>query len=311
MDNQEGKSLQEFAPKKESYNKTTILLIAIIGVMALALVYFLWSNTELKEEVEVTQKELNLAVLQLDSIGTELDKKILELQKLGADYSDLLVVKKELEEEKKRLLTTDQRNRTAIAQLKDKVAGYEELLHLKDAEIKKLKTQNEQLYTENTALKTEKNQLTDSIRTLAVKEAQLTEKVAIASRLQLRGLKVYAVNDKDKEREGEFRNRHIGKIRIEFGVAENKVAPIEGKDLLIRVIGPDNQVLFDVTRGSGTFMFEGREMFFTVKKEILYDRSAQTVSVLYEKGSDYALGLHTVEVYTDDYLMGKGTFVVK
>jgi hypothetical protein len=311
MDNPEAKKLEEFAPKKESGSKMTVVLIAIIGLLAIALVYFLWSNTELKEEVEVTQKELNMAVLQLDSIGSELDKKILELQKLGADYSDLLVVKGELEDEKKRLLTSDQRNKTAIAQLKDKVAGYEELLNLKDAEIKKLKTQNEQLYSENTALKTEKNVLSDSIRTMAVKEAQLTEKVVIASRLQLRGLKVYAVNDKDKEREGEFRNRHIGKIRIEFGVAENKVAPIEGKDLLVRVIGPDNQVLFDVTRGSGTFMFEGREMFFTVKKEILYDRSAQTVSVLYEKGSDYALGLHTVEVYTDDYLMGKGTFVVK
>ena len=100
-------------------------------------------------------------------------------------------------------------------------------------------------------------------------------------------------------------------MRIEFTVNENKVAPIEGKGLLVRVIAPDNNVLFDVTRGSGSFNFEGREMFFTAKKEILYDRSSQKVTLLYDKGSEYELGQHTVEVYTDDYLMGRGSFVVK
>ena len=103
----------------------------------------------------------------------------------------------------------------------------------------------------------------------------------------------------------------IENLRIEFTVGENKVAPIEGKELLLRVIAPDNNVLFDVTRGSGSFNFEGREMFYTVKKDILYDRSSQKVSILYNKGSEYSLGKHTVEVYTDDYLMGRGSFVVK
>ena len=124
-------------------------------------------------------------------------------------------------------------------------------------------------------------------------------------------MKIFAVNSNGKERETEFRNRHIENLRIEFTVNENKVAPIEGKGLLVRVIAPDNNVLFDVTRGSGSFNFDGREMFFTAKKEILYDRSSQMVTLLYNKGSEYELGQHTVEVYTDDYLMGRGNFVVK
>jgi cell division protein ZapB len=32
---------------------------------------------------------------------------------------------------------------------------------------------------------------------------------------------------------------------------------------------------------------------------------------MYEKGSEFAIGQHKVEVYTDDYLMGKGSFIVK
>jgi hypothetical protein len=119
------------------------------------------------------------------------------------------------------------------------------------------------------------------------------------------------VNESGKEREGEFKNRHIDQIKIVFTVSENGVAPIEGKELLIRVVAPDGNVLFDVARGSGSFTFEGREMFFTQKQEILYDKKNQEVTLFYKKGSEYATGNHRVEVYTDAYLMGSGIFEVQ
>ncbi len=301
--------LEEFAPKSDK-NRMPIF-IGIAFVLMSVLLYFFLQNRSLKEEVVETQAELNQAVLQLDSIGSALDKKILEITRLGGDVDTLLLIKAELEGEKRKLLTTNRRDKNAIDELKNKVDGYQELLIIKDQEIKVLKAQNEVLFTENTTLKVEKNQLSDSIFSLAENRDQLSEQVAIASKLKVTGMKIFAVNAKGKEREGEFRNRHVDNLRIEFTVNENSVAPIEGKELLLRVIAPDNNVLFDVTRGSGSFNFEGREMFYTVKKEILYDRSSQKVILLYNKGSEYALGRHAVEVYTDDYMMGRGSFVVK
>ncbi len=301
--------LDEYAQKKGKGMMPIILGVSF--VLACVLLYFFIQNRNLKEEVAETQTELNQAVLQLDSIGNELDIKIMEITKLGGDVDTLLLIKEELEGEKRKLLTTNSRNRAAMAELKDKVDGYQELLIIKDKEIEVLKEQNEVLFTENTTLKVEKNQLSDSISSIAETRDQLSEQVAIASTLKATGMKIFSVNSKGKERESEFRNRHIENIRIEFTVSENKVAPIEGKGLLVRVIAPDNNVLFDVTRGSGSFNFEGREMFYTAKKEILYDRSSQKVTLLYNKGSEYDLGKHTVEVYTDDYMMGRGSFVVK
>lgn len=302
-------NIEDLAPKQPKSRLP--IFIGIATVLAVVLLFFFIQNRGLKEEVETTQAELNEAVLQLDSIGSQLDSKILEIQRLGGDIDDLLVVKSELEAEKKKLLTSNNANRNTIASLREKVSGYEQLLVIKDKEIVVLKQQNEVLLTENTTLKTEKNQLSDSITSIAQTRDKLTEQVTIASQLKVSGMQIFAVNSKGREREAEFRNRHIDNIRIDFTVAENKVAPIEGKDLLIRVIAPDNNVLFDVTRGSGSFNFEGREMFYTAKKEILYDRASQKVSVLYDKGSEYAIGQHTVEVYTDEYLMGKGSFIVK
>jgi cell division protein ZapB len=295
-------------PKK---SKRLPILIVISFVLIAVLLFFFIQNQQLKKEVETGQKELNQTVLQLDSISNELDNKIIEIQQLGGDIDTLLLVKKELEEEKRKLLSSDRANRSTITRLREKVAGYEELLVMKDEEIKVLKKQNEVLLNENTVLKTEKNQLADSITNLAENTDKLSEKVALASRLKASGVRIFAVNRRSKEREGEFRNRHIEQLRIAFRVEENPVAPVEGKELLIRIIAPDKNVLFDVTRGSGSFTFEGREMFYTAKKEILYDKTAQQISLFYDKGSGYAEGKYDVEIYTDEYLMGRGSFIVK
>ena len=66
-----------------------------------------------------------------------------------------------------------------------------------------------------------------------------------------------------------------------------------------------------MTTGSGTFLYNGREEFYTAKQEILYDRKLKSLVYMYNKGSDYMSGTYGVEVYTEDYLMGAGNFVVK
>ena len=80
---------------------------------------------------------------------------------------------------------------------------------------------------------------------------------------------------------------------------------------MICVIGPDDNVLFDVASGSGTFMFKGKEEFYTAKQEILFDNTRQKLTFDYDKGSEYAPGAYHLKVYTDDYLMGEKEFMVK
>ncbi|MEQ8809213.1 MAG: chromosome segregation protein SMC, partial [Imperialibacter sp.] len=217
-------------------------------------------------------------------------------------------VKEQLEKEKEAIRTRSNRE---IGQLKARVEGYRELLVAQDEEITKLKAINEKLLTENTGLKVEKNELTASIRDLNQSKNKLEEKVALASQLKVENMVVSAVNSRGKETVGEFKNRQVESIKVTFNIAENKVAPVDGKDVLVRIVAPDGNVLFDVTRGSGTFIFDNREMYFTAKQEILFDNTRQKLSFLYNKGSEYALGIHKVEVYTDGYLMGAGSFTVK
>lgn len=280
------------------------LLLVVIGIV----VYNYLENKKLEAENAAQEELLDRTYAQLDSITNELNDKIITISQLGGEIDTLLKIREKLETERKEFRTRAFRQ---INDLQERVDGYKELLVAQDIEIARLKEINEELVVENTTLKEEKNVLNESLRDLNASKTELEEKVAIAGRLAVEGLKVFAVADNGKERESEFRNRHISKLKIDFYIEENQVAPIEGKDILVRIIAPDKNVLFDVTRGSGSFMFEGREMFYTAKQEILYDRRRQKLTYYYEKGSDYQNGQHLVEVYTDDYLMGKGSFTVK
>ncbi|MFT7030906.1 MAG: hypothetical protein ACI83W_002095 [Marinoscillum sp.] len=296
--------------KNRGKDRTPIFIGIIVAFLGI-LVFFYYTNDNLQKENDLQAYELSNALLSLDSISGELDARILTIGKLGGEIDTLVKIKAQLEADKKELLVSRNNQRKLVESLKDRVDGYQELLLAKDEEIKQLIILNEELLSENVELKTEKQQLNESIQEINKAKEVLAEKVAFASRLKVQDMKIIALSDGGKEREGEFRARQIDQLKISFTISENKVAPIEGKELLIKITGPDGNVLFDVTRGSGSFIFEGRETFYSAKQEILFDKNSQDVSVFYKKGSEYALGSHQVEVYTDEYLMGKGTFLVK
>ena len=309
-ENQVPSSELENDPPK-TYKSRIPIFVAIAIILVGIIMFFFWQNRQLKSEQMRKEQEISDTYLKLDSVSNELDQRILTIQELGGDIDTLVALKEQLENDKKSLLIRGENQKNQIKKLNNRVSGYRELLVLKDQEIEQLREVNGQLSEENTTLKVENNQLNVSIQKLQENTEELDRKVAVAARLEIDDLKVFAVNANGKEREGKFRNRHINKLKIQFTVLDNQIAPIEGKELLLRVVAPDGNVLFDVTRGSGSFTFEGRELFFTAKKEILYEKNSQLVAYLYDKGSDYASGQHKIEVYTDGYLMGTKSFMVK
>ena len=282
-----------------------VLLLVVVGV---GLIFKFMESQELQEKNRLTQLELDQTYNQLDSMSNELDTRILKIAQLGGEIDTLLQIKTQLEKEKKTIRNWANQE---ISNLKDKVSGYKELLVAQDNEIERLKILNDSLYSENTGLKEEANVLNASIQDLNKSKSSLEEKVAMASKLKIDRLSILAVSSSDKTRESPFKNRHIDHLSIEFDVLENRVAAIEGKNILVKITDPDNNVLFDVAAGSGTFVFEGRESFYTAKKDILFDRNTQTLTFKYAKGSDYNLGKYLLEVFTEDYKMGTGSFIVK
>ncbi|MEJ1241734.1 chromosome segregation protein SMC [Chryseolinea sp. T2] len=296
-------------PKKSNKNAIIIALLSLVIVIQFIKIYLdSQEKTEIKTELTSTEQELETSKQRLTEISAELDQKIAEVTKLGGDVSDLEKAKAEIETELKR---TRRATGQEIKALKDKVEGYETLLKVKDEEIAHLQSVNKELFTENTSLKTQKNQLGDSINRLSQSKDELAGKVAIASQLKVENVKIVGLTEKGKERDSPFKARQLSQLRIDFNIAENKVAPVEGKKIMIRIVDENGQVLFDVAKGSGTFLLNGKEEFFTESQEVLFDNTRQKLSFIYNKGSEYASGTYRMEVYTDNYMMGGGEFVVK
>lgn len=297
-------------PKKAS-NKTAIIiaLLSIIVIIQSIKIYLDYQDkAEVNQQLATTEEDLASTMQRLNDIQIELNQKITEIEKLGGDITELEKAKAEVDAELKRTRSRTSRN---IKELKDRVEGYEQLLRLKDEELEKLKSLNKELYSENRNLKSTQNVLSDSINRLSKNKDELATKVAIASQLKAENIAVVSLTGRGKERTSPFRSKQLETLKVEFNIAENKVAPIEGKKIMIRVTDENGQVIFDVAKGSGTFMLDGKEEFYTVAQEILFDNTRQKLSFLYEKGSEYASGNYTVDIFTDGYRMGQVEFKVK
>lgn len=297
------------ANKKGNRNTILLIIFAVIIIVQGVKIYLDHQESVAREnQLASTEEELASTLQRLTDIREELDEKIRAIDSLGGDIEELQAAKEEVEKE---LARTQKASRSTIAALKDKVDGYTLLLKTKDKEIEKLKEVNEELLTENTSLKTEKNVLFDSLSQLNVSKQELASKVAIASQLKAENIDILAVNNRGKEREAPFKSRHIDKLKVIFNIAENEVAPVEGKEIIVRIVDNNGKVIFDVSRGSGTFMINGKEEFYTASKEILFDNTRQQLTFEYEKGTEFEEGLYTLEVYTEDYKMGSKKFEVK
>lgn len=301
-----GRKPGSYEPEKKKGSSRVFISIIVLLVIALGVVGFLTF-----QKVEEKDTELMLAYERLDSISDQLNNKIIEIRELGGDVTELTKAKQALETEKENLLANKQYSDNQIRDLRDRLEGYKELLVMKDSEIEELRQVNKQLVEENVELKTEKNQLTENLQEAKKSREKLSDKVKIASRLEAENIAVYAVRSGGREREGEFRARQIDQLKVEFTIARNDVAPVEGKEIFIRITDENDNVIFDVAKGSGTFMLDGNETFYTAKQEILFDNSQQKLTFMYDKGSEYERGTYKMEIYTDNYSMGSTTFRVK
>jgi len=302
--------------RPERSNSRKILLTALIAILvALNGVLFYLNikerdkNKVLTQTNQTVEAEKDATLAKLDSLEQEYDKRIAEVQKLGGDVESLQKVKEQLEKDKVSLRTlTVAERKKYLSQIKK----YEQMLVAKDEEIVVLKQQNETLYSENTTLKTKQVRLADSISTIDAQKRALAEKVRVGGALKAENLTINVLNEKGKEREGgEYRAKKIDRLKIIFDVAENKITDAGTHTVYMRLVEPDGAAVFDMATGGGTFNYEGKEAFYTAKKDILYDKTRQKVDFVFSKGTPYKSGRHTVELYADGFQIGTGSFVVK
>jgi uncharacterized protein (DUF3084 family) len=309
--------------QEQKQDRKTLLwaALAVLLLLNLVLVYFIYHEKQenlAKDEIITAKTEEVLSIkTKLDSISAELDVKIAEIQKLGGSVNSLIALKAQLENDKQELKNA---NTYSAANYNKKIKSYESVLFEKDGEINKLRQQlgiatskNEELNEKVTGLESEKAQLADSVINYSVQNKELADKVNIASALRAESLTVNAVSAKGKEREGgKYKAKRIDKLRVNFKLGENAVAKQNEKEIFLRILDPDGAVLSDMATGSGSFMFNGKELIYSSKQSVSFDNSGQSVDIFYGRGGiPLKDGKYAIEVYSEGFKIGQGDFTVK
>lgn len=299
-------------PKKDqSKNIIIIVLVLLVIISGIKLYTDYVDRTKKTEEILLLSTENNELNQRLDSVTYQLDLRIKEIEKLGGDVKALEAVRDQLISERN---STKQRSSAEIANLNSKINNLNNLIAQKDQEILELRAANQQLFTENQDLKTTQAEIEEEVAQLNIQKQDLQAKVDVASMLKAENINIAAVNSRGKERvetTKDFRNRQIERLKVSFNLADNKVAEKGPRNVYVQILDPKGQPIFDVAKGSGTFMINGQEQFYTVKQDLIFDNTNQELILYYEKGSDYTSGNHTVKVFVDNYPAGSKTFAVK
>ena len=290
-------------------DKKLIYILSVIIIIFIVVSSILIYNNIQKEKIRIKQQtELDELYIDLDSVSNVLNDKILTISQLGGDIDSLLILKENIETEKREF-----RNRAyaQINRLQGKVDGYRELLLAQDEEIEKLKKLNEQLFEENKEQKVEINTLNDKITNINRSNKKLEEQIEIAGRLEIKDIEVVGVFRNGSTKINSFKNRSLNKLIVNFTVLENSLSKIEVLDIYLRIIKPSGQVVYDISKGSGSFTFDKRELFYSIKDEILIDKSEMTYNIDYVKSEELNKGEYQVILYTNNYEIGRSEFIIK
>jgi hypothetical protein len=297
--------------KKQGRTSLIIVLVCLVLISGVKLYTDYVDRSKKAEEIIFLSIENNRLNDRIDSVTFQLNLRIQEIERLGGDIETLETLRDQLLTERNEL---KQRSEPEILALNEKIKSLTGVLLQKDREILELRASNQELYSENKDLKTTQTKIEKEVKQLTVQKQQLQAKVDEAAKLRVENIQVAAINSRGKERletVKDFKRRQMEKLKVSFKLADNKIAEKGPRNIFIQVLAPTGQPIFDVAKGSGTFLINGREQFYTAKQDIIFDNSGQNLVFFYEKGSDYSNGDHLIKIFIDTYPAGSKTFTIK
>lgn len=300
-------------PEKKEGSKRGLVMIIIVLLLAtngLLLWQFFNKNSEITSLTK-TKEELTTEKAKLTA---DIEKARAELQKLMAENSsmkDQLSAKDaELQEA---LAKIDKLIRSGdAAQLrraKGELAALREKLKTYEFTIDSLNKVNLALNQQNQTLTTDLGQQKMVNDTLSQSNVKLANKVAIGS--VLKADKVTAIGVKFKSSGKELpttKAKSVQKMKTCFTIQENRVVDAGNVELYIRILGHDGSCL---ATGTETFMYNGQPTIYTVKQEMMYENKNTDLCVYWAKGSEFAKGTYTIEIYANGNQIGTGKTILK
>ena len=293
--------------EKKEINKLS-LLIVIVVVLVLVVAgggYYIYHQKEQVEglvqsfdlEKEEMEDELNELSFQYEgykfSVGSD---------SLAALLSTEQAKVQRLLEELRTVKATDARE---ISRLKKEISTLRKIMRNYVVQIDSLNTENERLKDENKQVVKRYQQANSQAVALKKEKEKLTEQVTLASKLDATNIEVTPLTSRSKPAK---RIKKMQQFRITFQIAKNVTAEVGEKTIYVRIMKPDDDIL--VKSRANVFMFEGKEITYSIKKLIEYEGEVVDVEMYWNIEEFLSPGTYRVDIFADGNLIGKKNFTL-
>ena len=299
--------------RRDQDSKKVIVIIVIsilLGVNGL----LLWQFFDKKTHLEQVSRELDSTVAEKESLSAELQRVKNEYDKLNQENSNLQNQLSAKDEEIKQKIADIQKlinsgDATQLKKAKEELALLKTLNATYTDQMDSLRAANKLLSDQNVNLSDSLSTTTTKVSSLTQENSVLSGKVAIASALKAINTKAIGVRYKGSGKESEStRAKSINKIKTCFTILENLVTDRGAKDIYVRVLSPDGAVM---STSAQTFDVNGQPTLYTTKESIMYENRNTDLCVYWDKGSQYAAGKYTIELYCEGNQVGITSLVLK
>ncbi len=287
------------------------ITIGVMGAIILVLGFLLLNQRKQLTSLTQTGDEQKIA------LQGELDSLVAEHERVKATYGtlsdslsekDSIIMAKSLEI--KKLLGT----KYELAQVKNKLEQLRLVTRGYEKQIDSLYTVNRELKAENEQIKISYQHEQVKTADLSKEKEELNKKINSAAVLKAYNVRctAYKAGDISKEKITDKAAR-ADKIKVCFTVSENQLVPTSYRRFFVRIARPgDNAIL---TRGANyTWSYQGETLQFSAMESVSYSGEAMDICTYFEKPSsmgELPKGRYMVDVFTDDYAIGQGSFELK
>ena len=288
----------------ENKKKTNqpIWLYALLGLLAIALVFFIVKNSSLKTDKEALEAEKEMQRLDFQAEVDSLMKVHNELKESYGELSLELaekdsIIQADAVEIKKLLDSQWDYNR-----IKKKVANLQAISQRYVRQMDSLYTINRELVAENERIREEFQAERRQNTNLTRQKEELTNKMNQAATMRISNYRAKAVRFKGSGKESDTdRASRAERIRIDFTVAANELIEPGTKLFYVRIADPKRAIISTGTGDEYSFKANGETLQFTEKVRVNYDGTETAVRAYYTKPDAYELmpGTYFIDVYEE------------
>lgn len=286
---------------------TIFLLVTNIATLVLYLTQreenkeLITNNTDLSTERDKLNSELEEMLAQYDSVSTDNVEMQAHIAEQRAEIEKLL---KEAEKHKD--------DAYIIYKLRKEANQLREIMKDYLVTIDSLNTLNKSLVEQKEQVQQQLNNQKTENKELNKENEELAKKVEIGSKLKVVDLMSVGqrVKNSTVHRETD-RAKRVDKIKTCFTIDRNEVTKPGKKDIYLRIVGPDGEVLAYEQSDKYMFTYDGKEGLYSRKEEILYENEELDMCLYWDVLEEPKEGKYIVEIYAEDYMMGTTSFELK